>query len=120
MARKFIADLVVANRRKVRTFQGELRQKTQKFTADLSQYDEKQRAVVQSAIDSGILNNTRRTHELVDMIAKISADKGVSFDFTSNEKLAQSSFAVNGRTVNGYVAEDGSVTLNVESAKQNA
>ena len=33
MARKFIADLVGASRRKVRTFQGELRQKTQKFTA---------------------------------------------------------------------------------------
>lgn len=89
----------------------------QDFKADVSQYDEAQRATIQKAIDSGILNNTRKTHELVDFIAKLSADKGVSFDFTSNEKLAQSSFAVQGKTVNGYVTEDGSITLNVESAK---
>ncbi len=86
------------------------------FEADLSQYDEKTKATVQKAIDSGILNNTRRTHEFVDMIAKISADKGVLFDFTNNEKLKNSGFAVDGKTVNGYVTKDG-VTLNIQSAK---
>jgi hypothetical protein len=88
----------------------------QKFEADLTQYDEKQAAVVQKAIDSGILNNTNRTHEFVDMVAKISADKGVSFDFTNNQKLKESGFAVDGKTVNGYVTKDG-ITINVNSAK---
>lgn len=88
----------------------------QAFEADLSKYDEKQRAVVQKAIDSGILNNTNRTHEFVDMIAKISADKGVLFDFTNNEKLKSSGFAIEGKTVNGFVTKDG-VTLNIDSAK---
>ena len=88
----------------------------EKFDADLTAYDEKQKAVVQKAIDSGILNNTNRTHEFVDMVAKISADKGVLFDFTNNEKLKGSGFAVDGKTVNGFVNQDG-VTVNIDSAK---
>ena len=88
----------------------------QAYEADLTKYDQKQQAVIQKAVDSGILNNTRRTHEFVDMIAKISADKGVLFDFTNNEKLKGTSFAVDGKTVNGFVTKDG-VTLNIDSAK---
>ena len=88
----------------------------QAFEADLSKYDEKQKQTVQKAIDSGILNNTRRTHEFVDMVAKISADKGVLFDFTNNAKLKESGFAVDGKTVNGFVTKDG-VTVNIQSAK---
>lgn len=72
------------------------------FTADLSKYDEKQRATIQSAIDAGFLNNRGRTHDFVNLIAKISADKGVTFDFLNNEKLKTSGFAVGGATVNGY------------------
>ncbi len=86
------------------------------FKADLTKYDAKVQPMIQKAIDSGVLNNTNRTHEFVDMIAKIATDKGVSFDFTSNEKLKDSIFAVDGKTVNGFVTEDG-VTLNVNSAK---
>jgi len=90
--------------------------KGQAFEADLTQYDEKQKTVIQKAIDSGILNNTNRTHEFVDMIAKISADKGVLFDFANNQKLKDSGFAIDGKTVNGFVTKDG-VTLNIDSAK---
>ena len=86
------------------------------FEADLSKYNEKQKAVVQKAIDSGILNNTNRTHEFVDMVAKISADKGVLFDFTNNTKLKESGFAVEGKTVNGFVTKDG-ISVNIDSAK---
>lgn len=88
----------------------------QAFEADLTKYDTKQRAVIEKAVESGILNNTNRTHEFVDMVAKISADKGVLFDFTNNAKLKESGFAVDGKTVNGYVTKDG-ITLNVQSAK---
>ncbi len=86
------------------------------FTADLTKYDEKQQTVIKKAVESGILNNTRKTHRFVDFIAKISADKGVSFDFTSNEKLKESGFAIEGRTVNGLVTKDG-IQINVNSAK---
>lgn len=89
----------------------------QTFEADISKYDAKQQKVIQNAIDSGILNNTRRAHEFVDMIAKISADKGVSFDFTDNERLKTSGFAVDGAVVNGYVNDAGDITLNINSSK---
>lgn len=90
--------------------------RTERFTADLTKYDEKQRAVVQKAIDSGVLNNTNRTHDMVDFIARVSADTGVSFDFTNNEKLKDTIYAVNGKTVDGYITKDG-VVINVNSKK---
>ncbi len=90
--------------------------RSEKFTVDLTKYDEKQQAVVKKAVESGILNNTNRTHEFVDMIAKISADKGVSFDFTNNAKLKESGFALEGKTINGYV-KDGNISLNIDSRK---
>lgn len=89
----------------------------QAFEADLTQYDAKQREVVQRAVESGILNNTNRTHDFVDMVAKISSDKGVLFDFTNNQRLKESGFAVEGKTVNGYVTSEGNITLNIDSAK---
>ena len=90
----------------------------QVFEADLSKYDSKQAAVVQKAIDSGILNNTNRTHEFVDMVSKISADKGVLFDFSNNEKLKESGFAVEGATVNGYFDKaTKTVGVNIDSKK---
>ena len=88
----------------------------QKYEADLSRYDENQQKVIQKAVDSGVLNNTNRTHEFVDIVAKISADKGVLFDFTNNAKLKESGFAVDGKQVNGYVTKDG-ITLNIDSPK---
>lgn len=67
------------------------------YSVDLSKVeDEKQRAVYQKAMDSGVLNNSNKTHALVDMIAKISSDKNIDFDFTNNERLEQSGFGLQG------------------------
>lgn len=90
--------------------------RSQVFEADLSKYDAKQQEIVKKAAESGILNNTNRTHDFVDMLAKLSAGKGVSFDFTSNQKLKESGFALEGKTINGFV-KDGNITLNIDSAK---
>lgn len=90
--------------------------RSQTFEADLSKYDTKQQEVIKRATESGILNNTNRTHEFVDMVAKISADKGVLFDFTNNQKLKESGFAIEGKNVNGYV-KDGNIALNIDSSK---
>ena len=98
----------------------EVARRGQAFEADVSKYDEKQRATIQSAIDSGLLNNTRRTHEMVDMVAKLSADKGVLFDFSNSEKIAQTGYAIEGKTVNAFVTKDGDtkkITLNMNSPK---
>lgn len=90
--------------------------RTEKFTADVSKYKGKQAQIVQKAIDSGVLNNTKRSHELVDLIAKIGADKDIDFDFVNNEKLKESGFALDGVTVNGYVNESG-IAINISSQK---
>ena len=88
--------------------------RTQAYENDVSKYDEKQAKVIQTAIDSGLLNNSNKTHDMVDLIAKLSADKGVDFDFTNNERIKDSGFAIDGRQVNGFV-KDGTVNLNLES-----
>ena len=90
--------------------------RSQAFEADLTKYDEKQQAVIKKAVESGILNNTNKTHEFVDMVAKISADKGVLFDFTNNTKLKDTGFAIEGKTVNGYI-KDGNIAVNIDSNK---
>ena len=86
------------------------------FKVDLSKVDEKQKAIYQKAMESGVINDSRRSHEFVDLVAKIAADKGVDFDFTNNERIKQSGFAVEGAHVNGYVNENG-ITINMQSAK---
>lgn len=52
----------------------------------------------------------------MDLVAKVSADKGVPFDFANNARLKESGFALEGVTVNGFVNQNG-VTLNIDSAK---
>jgi hypothetical protein len=94
----------------------EIARRKEAFTADLSQYKGKQKEAVDRAIKSGVLNNTYRSHELVNILSKIEADKGITFDYTNNAKLKESGFAVEGKTVNGFV-KDGGVTLNVQSSK---
>ena len=88
----------------------------QKFEADVTKYDAKQQAVVQKAIDSGILNNSNRTHEFVDFVSKISADTGVLFDFSNTAKIREAGFAVEGQTVDGFITKDG-ITVNIDSPK---
>jgi hypothetical protein len=90
----------------------------QAYEADLSKYSAKQQEIVKKAVDSGILNNTRRSHELVDLIAKLHEDKGVDFDFHNNEKLKGSSYAVDGKFVNGYYDKaNKKIGVNIDSKK---
>ena len=90
----------------------------QAFEADLSKYTGKKREAVERAVKSGVLNNTYRSHELVEVLSNIEAEKGIVFDYTNNAKLKESGFAVEGKTVNGFANKSkGTVTLNVQSAK---
>ena len=109
-------DKLTANDTKLRESYNEKARRGQAFEADLTKYDAKQQETIKKAVESGILNNTNRTHEFVDLVAKVSADKGVLFDFTNNQKLKESGFAIDGKQVNGYVTKDG-ITINVNSAK---
>lgn len=88
--------------------------RSQTFEADLTQYDAKHQGTYKRAIESGILNNTNRSHEFVDLLAKLEEDKGVLFDFTNNEKIKDSGFAVEGKQVNGYV-QGNNIAINIDS-----
>lgn len=94
----------------------EVAKRKEAFSVDLSQYEGKKREAVERAVNSGVLNNTRLSHMLVNTLSTIEADKGITFDYTSNENLKKSGFAIEGKTVNGFV-KDGKVTLNVNSSK---
>lgn len=106
---------VLGNDRLVESY-NEVAKRKEAFKADLTQYDEKQRKAVERAIKSGVLNDTRMSHMLVNTLSRIEADKGIVFDYTNNENLKKSGFAINGKTINGFV-KDGNVTLNVQSSK---
>ena len=86
------------------------------FQADLSKYTGKQREAVERAINSGVLNNTYKSHQLVDTLSKIEAEKGIVFNYADNAKLKESGFAIDGKTINGF-ENNGEVTLNIQSAK---
>ena len=92
--------------------------KHQAFKVDLNQYEGAKRTAYERAMKSGVLNNTNKSHALVDTLATIEADKGIIFDYTDNKKLQELGFALEGKTVNGFASKSkGSVTLNVQSAK---
>lgn len=109
-------DRLTANDTFLRESYNQREKRGQAFTADLIKYKGKQREAVQRAIDSGVLNDTYRSHELVDTLSRIEAEKGIVFDYANNKKLAQSGMALNGKTINGF-EKDGVVTLNVQSSK---
>lgn len=90
--------------------------KGQHFTADLSKYTEKEAAIVKKAVDSGFLNDSNQTHDFVDLVAKLSAEKGIDFDFTTSKRLKESGFSLEGRVINGKV-DGNTVTINMNSAK---
>lgn len=89
----------------------------QKFEADVTKYDAKQQAVVQKAIDSGILNNSNRTHEFVDFVSKISADTGVLFDFSNTQQLREAGYVMEGQTIDGFYNPKEGITVNIDSPK---
>lgn len=89
----------------------------EKFSADLNGYSDKQKTIVQKAIDSGILNNSKKTHDFVNMLAKVSEDKGIDFDFTNNDLIKDTDVLLDKNSfINGF-AKDGKVSLNIDSQK---
>jgi hypothetical protein len=95
----------------------EVARRGQKFNADVNQYkNENARKTIQNILDSGVANNTNRMHQLANTLAKISEDKGIIFSATDAKRLSETSFGVNGKTVNGFVTKDG-ITINMDSPK---
>ena len=94
----------------------EVDRRGKKFEVDTSKMDSKRAEVYKRYTDSGILNNTNRTHDFVDMLVALEADRGIKIDVSNNKRLAESGFSVEGATVNGVKTAD-RLVLNVQSAK---
>lgn len=90
------------------------------FTEDASRYkSDAAKKTVQNLVDSKIANNTGRTHDMAETVAKIAEDKGIVFNFTNNQKLRESGRAASvaeGVIINGYKDADG-ITVNLDSPK---
>ena len=94
----------------------ETAKKSEAFTADLSKYDKQTQATIKRAMDSGVLNNTQRTHEFVETMAELERQKGIAINFANNAKLKEMGYYVKGAIVNG-VKTDSGMFLNVDSNK---
>ena len=72
----------------------ERERRKQYFEADLTKYtNPKARQSVQNLMDAKVANNTNRTREMADTVAKIAEDKDIVFHFTSNQKLKEEGHA---------------------------
>lgn len=93
----------------------ETERKKQKFEADLTRYSDKARQTVQNASEGGILNNTNRSHDVIEFTAQLSKDKGTVYDFTNNKTLEQSKRTLDNRTVDAIKIDDETLVVNVSS-----
>ena len=84
---------------------------TQSYTTDTKNYTGSQLKTYQNAINSGLLNNNKNTHDFVDFVGKISKDKGITFNFTNNQALQDRN--INAQ-INGFIDKNG-ITLNIDS-----
>ena len=96
----------------------ELARRDQKFTADVTKYtDENARKTVETILASGIGDNTTQFHETVDFLARVSEHTGQIFDFTKDELLKGTEHYQEGYVTNGFVSDDGKITLNWDSKR---
>lgn len=98
----------------------ETAKKSQKFIQGATKItNENEKAVYDSA--SKYLNNTTRSHEFVENVAKLSKEKGVNYGFINNEELKSLGHDLEGKQVNGLVrtSQDGTskVLINIDSPK---
>ncbi len=71
-------------------------------------------AVMESAVNAN-MNNTEISRNLINYVAKISEDTGVSYRFVNNEQLKELGYYKENKIINGVVSKDGVVYLNSQS-----
>ena len=100
----------------IRNSYNEYQNKGNAFQVDLDSIDEKLRPTYERAMQSNLLNDTNRTHDFVDFIAKLENDKGIKFNFTSNNNLKETGFVIDGKKIGGFINKDG-ISVNIDSDK---
>lgn len=92
--------------------------KQQRFTYEATENDsEFKQAVYESA--SKVFDNTKASHDFVDVVAKIAEDRQTKYEFVNKEMLKEiitdPNINLENVSVNGLVTEDGRVLINVDS-----
>lgn len=98
----------------------ELARKGLKYQADVSKYEnEYARKTVQNIMDSGLGDGTRQFSKFVDLLARVSADKNMTFNLTNDKLLKGTEHDMSdiGARANAFVTDSGDVTLNMDSDK---
>lgn len=94
--------------------QDETELKRQHFTYETNINDSDiKKAVYESA--SKYMNNTVRSHEFVDTVAKIAEDRGTRYEFVNTEGLKEAGYNLENASINGLVTEDGRILVNIDS-----
>lgn len=94
----------------------ELERSKQDYTPDMTKYtNENAKKTVQNIIDSGLGNNSNAFRSKVDLLAKVSADTGVTYTLTKNSKLAGTEHYKIGYTTHGFIDDNGNIVINLDS-----
>lgn len=92
--------------------------RSQSFEAEEAEIkNEAERAIFEKAEKSGVLNDTKKTHDFVNMVARIAADKNIDFDFTSSARLRENGTLAEGESVGSYATGENGLALNINSEK---
>lgn len=95
----------------------ELYRRKEKFTVDPGKYEnEYARQTVQNILDSGLGDGTNQFRDTVELMARISADHNeVIFNLTDTDGVKKAGHYKAGYVTNGFVTDDGKITLNYDS-----
>ena len=101
----------------------------QKFTADLNKYEGKAKEVIQQVMDSGLADNSNRTHDFWDLNAKLAAKLNTNISIASDQQIREMVKAqyeadgvefdeskFKGQRIDGIITKDG-IVLNAESER---
>lgn len=107
----------------------ELTRSQYKFEVDTSKYKGRAKEVMQQVMDSGLVDNTNKSHEFWESMAKIATDQDTSITAVNSEQileLAKKEYAAKGKTfdeskfqgktIDGIRTKDG-IAINVESKR---
>ncbi len=95
----------------------EVARKRQKLSVDTSKMDAKKAAIYKRHMESDLWNNTNRSHDFVDLLVELEAERGIKIDGIDTARLSEAGFTVEGATVNGVKTKNGEVLINLQSSK---
>ena len=86
----------------------EIARKKQKFQTDASQYEGLAKESVQNIIDKGQMDNTNRSHDVVDFIVKVASPRGLKVTTTTTAEMLAKAEQKHGRdyVIKNFLATD--------------